>query len=284
MIIPKELKGQALIDFVSLNKKELIDAKKSMHIKYSDVFKCAPSLINVKGSAATKAEAATQPSAPGELNVKVVCNTFNWVDSDMDMLVSGCCNKTLKERKDKVAHLVDHCPKVMSRIGKPSDIYVEQKLLKDIGINKDGSTECLIMESTILQELNASVFTQYKLGLIDQHSIGFQYVSIEMAVNNPVLLQDENTRRDYENWVKYAPLVINQEALVNGFFWVIKEIKLYENSAVLWGANEITPTLSMDGKNESTYTQPLSTSTDEVEPQNESPFMKFLSETNFLKK
>jgi DNA-directed RNA polymerase len=38
--------------------------------------------------------------------------------------------------------------------------------------------------------------------------------------------------------------VINKDvAMKRGYFWVVYEIKLLEVSAVLWGANELTPTI-----------------------------------------
>ncbi len=45
---------------------------------------------------------------------------------------------------------------------------------------------------------------------------------------------------------KHIDQVINKEFVENrGYFWFVSEIKLYENSAVLFGANELTPTLEI---------------------------------------
>jgi hypothetical protein len=47
--------------------------------------------------------------------------------------------------------------------------------------------------------------------------------------------------------------VINKDvANSRGYFWVIYEIKLLEVSAVLWGANELTPCIDNEEKSEET--------------------------------
>jgi hypothetical protein len=47
-------------------------------------------------------------------------------------------------------------------------------------------------------------------------------------------------------WNKYYKDIINKEFVDEyGFFWVVNEIKLLEVSAVLFGANELTPTLEI---------------------------------------
>ncbi len=79
---------------------------------------------------------------------------------------------------------------------------------------------------------------QYKEGRINQHSIGLQYLDLELAIN------DEESEKEFDFWNKYFDQIINKEKAEElGFFWVVKEIRLLENSAVLFGSNEITPTL-----------------------------------------
>ena len=73
---------------------------------------------------------------------------------------------------------------------------------------------------------------------VKQHSIGLRYVKILLCIN------DEKDAEHYKNWVTYSGFVINQEKIIkNGFFWAVTEIQLYEVSAVLWGANEVSPTI-----------------------------------------
>ncbi len=84
---------------------------------------------------------------------------------------------------------------------------------------------------------------QDKLSKINQHSIGLKYIKIALAIN------DEDYKEEFEVWNKYFENVINKDkAEVNGFFWAVQEIKLIENSAVLFGSNEVTPTLDNNVK------------------------------------
>ena len=75
---------------------------------------------------------------------------------------------------------------------------------------------------------------------MNQHSIGLQYVKIELAIN------DKDEKEEFKAWEKYFPLAINKsKAESQGYFWAVKEYKLLENSAVLFGSNELTPTLEV---------------------------------------
>ncbi len=73
---------------------------------------------------------------------------------------------------------------------------------------------------------------------------GLQYVKIDLAINDPDAITE------FETWNKYIDTIINKDMVrEQGFFWAVKEIKLLENSAVLFGANELTPTLEVGTKN-----------------------------------
>jgi len=89
-----------------------------------------------------------------------------------------------------------------------------------------------------MKDYNEKVFNQYKMGRVNQHSIGLQYLQLELAIN------DEESEKEFDFWNKYYDQIINkEEADKKGFFWVVQEIRLIENSAVLFGSNEATPTL-----------------------------------------
>jgi hypothetical protein len=48
-----------------------------------------------------------------------------------------------------------------------------------------------------------------------------------------------------ENWDKYIGKVANvEQAEEEGYFWAVTEAKIVEGSAVLFGSNRVTPTLS----------------------------------------
>lgn len=247
--IPSNLKGKELTTFLLANKSAIISQKKSMPIKHSDPF-VSEIVVNAfpKKTSATKdanSDATEDPTNSDMIHCKVVANTFLWMDSDLDVLLPGCCKRTLFERKGKFVQLHDHIYKIDAKIGEVTDVYTQSFNLTELGISKTGSTECLIFEFDCYKSYNEQIFNQYKAQKINQHSIGLQYVSIDIAINDP------DSPKEMDFWNKYINLIINKDvAIERGFFFVVSEIKLLENSCVLFGANEITPTLEA-GKSQS---------------------------------
>ena len=76
----------------------------------------------------------------------------------------------------------------------------------------------------------------YEDGIIREHSIGFQYVP------------------DKSKWIEDTTIK------TNGFFEV-KEVKLWEGSAVTFGSNEFTPVVDMKGQDKTNYIEKI---TDEL--------------------
>jgi len=63
------------------------------------------------------------------------------------------------------------------------------------------------------------------------------YLIIDLAVNDP------ESEQEFKMWTEIFPKLGNQEAaLERGYFWVIREAKLIEGSAVIAGSNSLTPT------------------------------------------
>ena len=92
----------------------------------------------------------------------------------------------------------------------------------------------------MLKEYDQRIFRDYKNGKINQHSIGLYYVKIFLCVN------DEDYKQEFAAWNKYIDMVINRDQVEeDGYFWAVTEIKLIECSAVLAGANSLTPTLEV---------------------------------------
>ena len=76
-------------------------------------------------------------------------------------------------------------------------------------------------------------------------------MKLSLAINDP------DAKEEFAEWEKHFPNVINQEvAEKRGFFWPVQEIKLIENSAVLFGSNIITPTLETGIKTDSSKDTP----------------------------
>lgn len=234
--IPEGLKGKELTDFLTSNKSALIAQKKSM-LKTSDCI-ATKSAVFAKNTA-EKASQLPNEDATSVL-VKVVANACNFMDSDFDVLIANSAKRTIGERKGLIPHLHDHIHQVGAQIGDVEDIYLADISLRDLGINKSGTTQCIIFETSVQKSYNEKVFNLYKSGRVVQHSIGLQYVNLEIAINDP------DSEKEYELWLKHYNEIINKEAADEaGFFFVVREIKLLENSAVLFGANSLTPTLQV---------------------------------------
>ncbi len=242
VIIPEELKGKELFKFLVENKSRLIAQKKAM-IKRTEPISVDPSYYK-KGETKTKTAFGEIPADATNFMVKVVANAAWWCDSQMDVLLPDNAKKSMRERKGMIPHLHDHIHEIGAEVGDVEDIFYEDISLSELGLTKSGSTQCLIFETDIQKSYNEKVFTKYKKGKIKQHSIGLQYVKLELAIN------DEESEKEFDFWNKYVKDVINREFVEEkGFFWVVPEIKLLENSAVLFGSNELTPTLNVGSKN-----------------------------------
>lgn len=139
--------------------------------------------------------------------VKVVISRMGNLDHDNDIIELGAFDKTIKERGPKGSNMIWHL----------TDHYASLK-------NAVGKFSELYTEGNDLIGVTYipsttwgnDVLELYKSGTINQHSIGFRTIKRE-----PVNAGEVN---EYNS---------------------IKEILLYEGSAVLWGANPMTPTLSV---------------------------------------
>jgi hypothetical protein len=214
------------------NKQEAINIKKSAY-KHSDVVN--NHIIKQDNESVTKLllEDDEQDNV-----VKVIANTYYWLDSHGDVHVKGCFTKSIKENATKIFHFDNHEHSFNSKVGKVKSVKEVNVNWTDLGVNKDGKTICVIGETELIEDYNCQVYDAYKNNEVNQHSVGMQYVIIELAVN------DNKYKDEFATWLKYRPLIANGEiADKKGFFWAVKEAKLIEISAVISGSNELTPTL-----------------------------------------
>lgn len=278
--IPIELKGLELTNFLKANKSELIKQKGAFPIK-SEPNQFPYELVKKTKVDANKAVQQVEEVEFGTLDVTCIGNSANWIDSQMDMLLPDCWKKTIKERgtSGKIYHLRDHKQSTEGIIGKPSQFYSKDYSLEELGLQGYyGSTQCLVMDSTLMESLDDKLYTLYLNKMIKQHSIGMQYVKLDLAIN------DINSPDEYAIWNKYFAQVINKDVATQcGYFWVVAEIKLLEVSAVLWGANELTP--CMDNNEEKTI-EPLKDTQKTNEPQisTQKSFTEMLSEMDNIVK
>jgi uncharacterized protein len=148
-----------------------------------------------------------------DVKTRRVKNAFNKVgvlDSDKDIIDENAYNKTIQERGPKGSNLIwhqtDHSSSITKSLGKFQELYVEKSSGYLVGVTDIRKTN-----------LGNDVLEFYSVGDINQHSIGFSVIKRDV-----INADDYNTR--------YA---------------IIRELKLYEGSTVLWGANEFTPNLSV---------------------------------------
>lgn len=167
----------------------------------------------------------------------IVGNTYYWMDSHDDVHAKGCFAKSIKERQKSIFHLHDHKFEITAKVGEPINVYEKDLLWSDFGIEKAGNTQALLMDTEILKDYNSKIFNEYKSGRVKQHSVGMQYVKIDLAVN------DEEYEEEYKVWQDNIQSLGNKESAESkGYFWLVREAKLIEISAVLLGSNELTPT------------------------------------------
>ena len=175
-----------------------------------------------------------------ERTIKAVGNTYFYIDSDMDMLVPGCAIKSINDKGPdsnataKIKHQLDHVLRASNAAGRIT-VLDERKV--------DGN-DVLYFESFIPQTLKGDeILTNYQEGIYDNHSIGFRYVQLEIAK------RFSEVPAEIALWNEFFPKAINPEvAEARGFFWVVKEIELFEISTVSFGANTLTPFLGSKSK------------------------------------
>ena len=246
-----------IIDYLKVNKEDIIKIKK-LAVKESDGFKFSPNYYIVKLDI-TKSE----NQDPDEISVKIVLNTTGYLDSYHDLHVAGLWNKTLSDHANKQFPLLqEHRTSFENVISWNTKTYTQSIAWKDLGYDFEGVTEALVMEAQIKKSENPVMFKAYREGHVTEHSVGMQYVNLALAI------KDEDDQKEIDFWNKYYPLIVNKdEADERGYFWVVTEAKLKEGSAVLFGANPITPTLSVEEKSEPPKGTPQNKSKDtQIEP------------------
>jgi hypothetical protein len=224
-----------LFKALTTHKKELISLKKSV-TKNADAVSYGY-IETVSKNAIDKAIASAD--LPETLNVKVVINTTNFLDSHGDLHINGIWNKSVSDNKTFL-HLQEHRRDFGNVITDSAKGSVETMTWKKLGLPYEGKTEALIFESTIDKLRNGFMLKQYANGWVKNHSVGMRYVNLELAINS----EAEYDKEYKELWDKYYPVVANKElADERGYMWIVTEAKIIEGSAVVMGSNSATPTL-----------------------------------------
>jgi hypothetical protein len=195
-----------------------------------------------------------------EFNVKAAINTTNIMDSHSDVHLPGIWTKSLKERKGFYL-LQEHKMQFDKIISDNVKASVKTMTWKELGQDYPGSTEVLVFDATIEKGRNEYMAEQYAKGRVKNHSVGMQYVKLELAINS----DDKYDAEEKAVWDKYISQVVNKsDADAQGYFWAVTEAKIIEGSAVPMGSNYVTPTISIGEKAITLNT--AENITDEVKP------------------
>ena len=160
-------------------------------------------------------------------------NTYNYFDSDYDVLLSGSAKKSIAERgvssnaTAKIKHALFHdLTKLPGKIQVLDERTIDLNGLKITGI---------YFETKMLDTTDGNdTLVKYQEEVYDNHSIGFRYLDLEFI------------DKESEMWDTYLSILLNPEDADNaGFMYIVKEIKLYEGSTVAFGANQLTPFLGV---------------------------------------
>ena len=160
-------------------------------------------------------------------------NTYNYFDSDYDVLLMKSAKKSIVERGPasdavaKIKHALFHdLTKLPAKLQVLDERTIDLNGMKVSGIY----FESKMIDTTIGND----TLINYQEGIYDNHSIGFRYMDMEFI------------DKESEMWDTYLSILLNPEDADNaGFMWVVKEIKLYEGSTVAFGANQLTPFLGV---------------------------------------
>ena len=166
-------------------------------------------------------------------------------------------------------HLAEHKMDFDNIISDGQDLKASVKEFdwRELGYDFEGKTEALLFESTVKRGRNQRMFDQYAKGFVKNHSVGMQYIKLELAVN------DASYQKEFETYNKYIDLAINPEKAEElGYFWVVQEAKAIEGSAVPIGSNTFTQTINNNK-------QPSNDTAKENEP---SPDTQLLNKLNNL--
>lgn len=244
MIIPNFNTKSELFAFLKANKSALI-AQKKYSVKQGD---CVQYFVyNEEGTEQITKSIANPTEFKGDqLKVSLVINTTNIMDSHSDVHLPGIWNKSLKETKGLYL-LEEHKMSFRNIISDDVKAFTKNFFWNELGYNAIGVTQALVFNTTIDKNRNEYMFEQYLKGRVKNHSVGMSYTKLELALNSDSKYDEEERKV----WDKYIDQIVNKDkAIDQGYFWAVSEAKVIEGSAVPVGSNTITPTLSVEEKQE----------------------------------
>lgn len=240
--------------------KGLLKAQKKLQIKETDSIAYSFA-VNEKNEALKAGE--INISEINTLKIKIVVNSCNLFDSHLDVSINDSWNRTVKNAK-RVLLLEAHKAQFDKIISDEIQLAVENISWKDLGFEYEGKTQCLVFYVTIKKDRNSFMFEQYAKGYVKEHSAGLRYIQIDLAINS----EAEWNKEEKEIWDKYYPSIANKEDVDQyGYFWAVTEQQIREGSAVVFGSNFATPTMSVEPVVDTSTKQDPATATPPIEQQ-----------------
>ncbi len=241
--LPTFVDKAELVDYLVANKSKLISQKKSV-TKEADGITHSVELVIDRDKVEVTVKAGMQstkiPDTTTQIKVRSIINTTKLFDSHGDVHLDQLWNKSLKENKG-ISLVQEHQFNFKGTISDSVKAFTKQIAWHDIGINYEGKTQALVFDSLIDKNENEFMFEKYRTGKVVNHSVGMQYVKMDLAVN------DDRYEKEYATWEKYFGEIANKEDVLDaGYFWAISEAKIIEGSAVKRGSNWATPTISIE--------------------------------------
>jgi hypothetical protein len=174
------------------------------------------------------------------IEVKALINSTNLIDSHLDLHTFKAWNKSVSDNKTTYV-LQEHQNKFTHVMSRKAANTNEVMNFKDFGFG-DMDFTANISTFQLKREDNPFMFDQYALGKVTNHSVGMLYVmgKIELAY------YDEDSEKNMQYFERMKAQAINPDVADEyGFFWVVSEAVKREGSAVVFGSNPVTPTLSV---------------------------------------
>lgn len=250
MKIPHLVNKADLFKFLKENKRALI-AEKKYQLKKGD---CVSHFVLSEDGTEKITKAIANPSefTGNELKVSLVINTTGIMDSHSDVHIAGLWNKSLRENKNMML-LDQHQMTFRDIISDDVKAMNKTYTWKELGYDAVGFTQALVFNTTIEKSRNEYMFGEYLKGHVKNHSVGMQYVKLELAMNS----ESQWDAEEKATWDKYIDGIVNRsQAEDQGYFWAVTEAKIIEGSAVPIGSNIVTPVLSIEEKAEPALVTP----------------------------
>jgi len=251
--IPHGLKGGDLMRHLKANKDLYISKKKSI-MKEADGVGYVPT--GNGGGNVVKSLSMAEDMA---VKNSTIINTCYWYDSHGDVHIPKIWNKSLADNSRRAVNgiplIQEHQLRFDKVIADKDNVkpYVKEFTWRELGVDVNGVTECLVFDNVITPKRNPFMYNQYKDGNVGNHSVGMYYVDIAMAIG----IKDKEFKEENDNWDAYYDKIANKED-IDDFFWAVRQAKVIEGSAVVKGSNIITPVIDTGMKSvDTTSKQPF---------------------------